>query len=99
MNDKQKQAYEWAKNQKYTSVAADYARELVGVVDELQSELSEVKAERDAAVADLAKTRNCSTCKRKMRCPFNRMGLKTPTGRYSFKCWSWQGVQPERKGK
>lgn len=36
MNSDQKKAYEWAKNQNYPSVAARYAKELAGLVDELQ---------------------------------------------------------------
>ena len=38
MTAEQKQAYEWAKNQSYQSVAARYAKELCGVIDALQSE-------------------------------------------------------------
>lgn len=34
MNAEQQRAYEWAKNQNYTSVAAQYAKTLAGVVDE-----------------------------------------------------------------
>src|SRR5574344_342220 len=34
MTDKQKAAYEWALNQKYTSVAADYARTLAENIKE-----------------------------------------------------------------
>lgn len=34
MTDKQKAAYEWALNQKYTSVAADYARTLAEYIKE-----------------------------------------------------------------
>lgn len=37
MTEKQKQAYNWAKNQKFTSVAAQYARILAELVDELQA--------------------------------------------------------------
>ena len=36
MTSDQKKAYEWAKNQNYPSVAARYANELAGLVDELQ---------------------------------------------------------------
>ena len=36
MTRDQKKAYEWAKNQNYPSVAARYAKELAGFVDELQ---------------------------------------------------------------
>ena len=35
MTQEQRQAYEWAKNQNYQSVAARYAKILVGLVDEL----------------------------------------------------------------
>lgn len=35
MNQKQRQAYEWAKNQNYPSVAARYAKILAGLVDEI----------------------------------------------------------------
>ena len=38
MTGDQKKAYEWAKNQNYPSVAARYAKELAGLVDELQAE-------------------------------------------------------------
>lgn len=64
-------------------------------LNRLAAELAAVKAERDAAVADLAKTRNCSTCGRKSNCPHNRMGMRTQRGRYSFKCWVWHGVRLE----
>ena len=36
MTDKQRIAYEWAKNQNYPSVAARYAKEIASLVDELQ---------------------------------------------------------------
>lgn len=36
MTSDQKKAYEWAKNQNYPSVASRYAKELAGLVDELQ---------------------------------------------------------------
>ena len=39
MTDNQKIAYEWAKNQDYQSVAARFAKELVGLVDDLQAAL------------------------------------------------------------
>lgn len=35
MNQEQMQAYEWAKNQNYQSVAARYAKILAGLVDEM----------------------------------------------------------------
>ena len=35
MNQEQRQAYEWAKNQNYQSVAARYAKVLAGLVDEM----------------------------------------------------------------
>ena len=35
MNQEQRQAYEWAKNQNYQSVAARYAKILAGLVDEI----------------------------------------------------------------
>lgn len=43
MTPEQKQAYDWAKNQNYTSVAAQYAKVLAGLADELQDELTRVK--------------------------------------------------------
>lgn len=43
MTPEQKQAYDWAKNQNYTSVAAQYAKVLAGLVDELQDELEDAK--------------------------------------------------------
>ena len=39
MTDEQRQAYEWAKNQDYQSVAARYAKTLAGLVDELQAKI------------------------------------------------------------
>lgn len=36
MTDNQKIAYEWAKSHDYPSIAARYARELAGLVDDLQ---------------------------------------------------------------
>ena len=35
VNQEQRQAYEWAKNQNYQSVAARYAKILAGMVDEI----------------------------------------------------------------
>lgn len=35
MNQEQRQAYEWAKNQDYQSVAARYAKILAGLIDEM----------------------------------------------------------------
>lgn len=35
MNQEQRQAYEWAKNQDYQSVAARFAKVLAGLVDEM----------------------------------------------------------------
>ena len=35
MNQEQRQAYEWSKNQDYQSVAARYAKILAGLVDEI----------------------------------------------------------------
>lgn len=35
MNKEQRQAYEWAKNQDYPSVAAKYAKILAGLIDEM----------------------------------------------------------------
>ncbi len=39
MTDKQRIAYEWAKSHEYPSVAAQYARELAGLVDDLTAVL------------------------------------------------------------
>lgn len=46
MTDEQRKAYEWAKNQDYHSVAARYAKELVGLVDDLKNALL-AKQEQD----------------------------------------------------
>lgn len=43
MTVEQKQAYEWAKNQEYQSVAARYAKTLAGLVDELQAEIERLQ--------------------------------------------------------
>lgn len=40
MNTEQQQAYDWAKNQNYQSIAARYARTLTTAVDDLQSQLA-----------------------------------------------------------
>jgi hypothetical protein len=53
MNTEQKQAYEWAINNDYQSVAARYAKTLAGLVDEMQAQL---KLEHGEA---LAATENC----------------------------------------
>jgi len=44
VNTEQKTAYEWAKNQNYTSVAARYARLLTGVIDEKNVEIERLKS-------------------------------------------------------
>jgi len=62
MTNEQKEAYDWAKRQKYGSVAATYARELAGVIDELQSQLAEANRRADAAVRDLHMVSSCKTC-------------------------------------
>lgn len=51
MNDEQQQAYDWAKNQNYQSVAARYARTLTTAVDDLQSRLADSQRRELAAVA------------------------------------------------
>jgi hypothetical protein len=43
VNTEQKTAYEWAKNQNYTSVAARYAKVLAEVVDEKDAENERLK--------------------------------------------------------
>ncbi len=55
MNDRQKQAYEWAKSQCYQSVAAQYAKVLVEVIDELQEQLAESQSREQAAVELIGK--------------------------------------------
>lgn len=50
MTAEQKQAYEWAKNQDYQSVAARYARFLAGLVDELQAESKRLKDALETAI-------------------------------------------------
>ena len=37
MNQEQRQAYEWAKNQDYQSVAARYAKILAGLINEMNA--------------------------------------------------------------
>lgn len=49
MDAKQTQAYEWAKNQKYTSVAADYARTLAGAIDAITADRDAWKRRAEAA--------------------------------------------------
>lgn len=53
MNAEQQQAYEWAKNQNYQSVAARYAKTLAGAVDDLQAQLTASQQETRAAVEDM----------------------------------------------
>lgn len=56
MTQEQKQAYEWAKNQNYNSVAARYAKLLVEVVDDLESRANRLEEELQAHnESDLAK--------------------------------------------
>lgn len=42
MTPEQKQAYEWAKNQSYNSVAARYAKLLAEAIDELGKQIQEM---------------------------------------------------------
>lgn len=42
MNTEQKKAYEWAKNQNYQSVAAQYAKLLVVALDDLQADYDSI---------------------------------------------------------
>ena len=53
MTSDQKKAYEWAKNQNYPSVAARYAKELAGLVDELHvASCAMQEQERKAATGE-----------------------------------------------
>lgn len=53
MTDKQKTAYDWAKNHPdYRSIAAGHARELAGLVDELMDELTKTKRRVISAAMD-----------------------------------------------
>lgn len=54
MTVEQKQAYEWAKNQDYRSVAARYAKTLAGLVDELQEEIERLEEQLTIVTNDLA---------------------------------------------
>lgn len=49
VNTEQKTAYEWAKNQNYTSVAARYAKVLAEVVDEKDAENERLRVNLDRA--------------------------------------------------
>ena len=72
MTEKQRAAYEWAKNQQFHSVAADYARELAGLVDELEAakakETVEARAVKIAAkvmqAAGLCRYESAMKCRR-----------------------------------
>ena len=70
MTKNQRIAYEWAKKTDFHSVAADYARELAGLVDELteanQHNLNcymQDHEELEAAKADMKQHTKCFICK------------------------------------
>lgn len=91
MNDEQQQAYDWAKNQNYQSVAARYARTLTTAADDLQSRLAESQRREQAAVEDLRVASiegdmECNYCTGKRiaeRCNGCRDGSR----------WQWRGQQ------
>ena len=97
MTDEQKAAYDWAKRQKYGSVAATYARELAGVIDELQSQLAESQRRERAAVEDLKQSEHdngkCDYCKHRTD---NGGCGNIPTAWVSCSVvnrWEWRGPE------
>ena len=105
MTDEQKAAYDWAKRQKYGSVAATYARKLAGVIDELQSQLAEANLRAEAAIkemkliVDVVREKHCDdTCC--FACMFDCDTSITQTGDYAEECpgfelndcFLWRGV-------
>ena len=102
MNQEQRQAYEWAKNQDYQSVAARYAKILAGLVDEIATPnepltLEQAKRERDAAVADLEHLMlvfNSGECC--MMCKHDHEHLTGPCAGTSTRCEpEWRGLKKE----
>ena len=52
MNQEQRKAYEWAKNQDYPSVAARYAKILAGLVDEMAKPNEPLTLDKKRAIAE-----------------------------------------------
>ncbi len=57
MNTEQEQAYKWAKNQTYQSVAARYAKLLTEAIDELEELLSAAIAGQETLQGELGEAR------------------------------------------
>ena len=52
MNQEQRKAYEWAKNQDYPSVAARYAKILAGLVDEMAKPNEPLTLDKKRVIAE-----------------------------------------------
>lgn len=108
MNPEQQKAYEWAKNQNYQSVAAQYAKTLADLIYSLQADLVRVTAERDAAVRDIMCRDHCDVCVSGhehdgecAKADYDCMTCKSATClcrecRNESK-WQWRGVKGERE--
>lgn len=83
------EAYNWAINQNYPSVAAQYAKTLAQAVDELQAQLAAEKRRADAAIADLNMACKYSPCNSGICVKKNCTGNIIPCD------FEWRGVKEE----
>lgn len=84
------QAYNWAINKNYPSVAAQYAKTLAVAVDELQAQLAAEKRRADAAEGDLELAESCITCIHDWDCEYSN------SNGCSIANYKWRGVKEEQ---
>ena len=78
MTDNQKIAYEWAKSHDYPSIAARYARELAGLVDDLQGAYDAMVRDLTARTRQVRQLQGEISALRQQETVTNRNGLNEP---------------------
>ena len=78
MTDNQKIAYEWAKSHDYPSIAARYARELAGLVDDLQGAYDAMVRDLTARTRQVRQLQGENSALRQQETVSNRNGLNEP---------------------
>lgn len=78
MTDNQKIAYEWAKSHDYPSIAAQYARELAGLVDDLQGAYDAMVRDLTARTRQVRQLQGEISALRQQETVTNRNGLNEP---------------------
>ena len=78
MTDNQKIAYEWAKSHDYPSIAARYARELAGLVDDLQGAYDAMVRDLTARTRQVRQLQGENSALRQQETVINRNGLNEP---------------------